>query len=74
VIEKLVAAAVRHPAAAVGFCGWNAGRSLEEGAFDLLYEESRDLPDPVPANVLEGYRGVAYRRRFFGGGLVRFLR
>jgi len=61
-LRRLESCARRFPDAAVGFAGWNlnaAGKVLWNGA------EEHGSPNPMPVDVLEGYRGAAYRRRFF---------
>lgn len=66
VLEKLVHQSLAYPGAAVGFSGWNAERLMYENEFDLIYEEVGALDEsPRRCNVLEGYRGAAYRRAFF---------
>ena len=73
VLEKLVAASLRHPHAAIGFCGWNAEKLIRGGDYELMYEENGNWPsNPAPANVLEGYRGIAYRRGFFDADVLDY--
>lgn len=66
VLEKLVDRAIRYPNAAIGFSGINVEKLIREGEYELVYEQFGRRPqDPTPANVIEGYCGAAYRRRFF---------
>lgn len=70
VLEKLVESALAHPDAAIGFSGWNVERLLYENEFELAYEEKGGIPlGERRVNILEGYRGVAYRRSFFAAGI-----
>ena len=65
-IEKLVRHSLDDPDAAVGFRGWNAESLIREHNYDFVYEEwERRRAYPARVNILEGYGGVAYRRRFF---------
>jgi|WetSurMetagenome_2_1015567.scaffolds.fasta_scaffold22046_3 glycosyltransferase involved in cell wall biosynthesis len=66
VLEKLVDRAIRYPNAAIGFSGINVEKLIREGSYELVYEQFGRRPqDPTPANIVEGYCGVAYRRSFF---------
>lgn len=65
VIERLVQASLAYPECAIGFCGWNVQTMLEQGYYDLLYEEDRLLPTVTPANILEGYRCILLKPAFF---------
>jgi hypothetical protein len=65
-LETLVAGAEAHPDEAVGFSGWNAYGFIEaerngwrEGG-DYIWAEV-----PGPCDVLEGWSGIAYRKKFF---------
>ena len=65
-LEMLVAGAKAHPDCAVGMAGWNANNFIEakrrgdpEGGF---YNWAHA---PGFCDVLEGFAGVAYRKRFF---------
>ena len=66
-VERLMESADEYEEAAIGFCGWNAQMLVDTGIFyELLYDEENVLDKNVtPANILEGYRGVLYRRKFF---------
>ena len=65
-IEKLVRHSLDDPDAAVGFRGWNAESLIREHNYDFVYEEwEHRRAYPARVNILEGYGGVAYRRRFF---------
>lgn len=74
VLEKLVDRAIRYPGAAIGFSGINVERLIKTGEYELVYEQFGRRPqDPTPANVIEGYCGVAYRAGFFDAGVVGTL-
>lgn len=73
-LSRLVAGSDRFPDVAVGFCGWNAGLLILHGMYDLLYEDRSDIPDGISADVLEGWRGILYRRGFFGDDVQDFCR
>ncbi len=65
-LETLVAGAEAHPDCAVGFSGWNADSFLEawvannHDGGDYVWAQIPGLCD-----VLEGWAGIAYRKRFF---------
>ncbi len=64
-IERLVRAAWLHPDQAIGFTGWIL--SPDDSGVDVRHmnEEVADAAMFQPVHVLEGYRGVIYRRGFF---------
>lgn len=65
-IEKLVRHSLDDPDTAVGFRGWNAEPLMREHNYGFIYEEwTHRYTYPARVNILEGYGGVAYRRRFF---------
>lgn len=59
-LETLIAAADEHPGEAVGMSGWNVHRMLSSshGGYEFVRP-------PARCDVLEGWSGAAYRRRFF---------
>lgn len=72
-IEKLVMASALHPDHAIGFTGWIL-ESGEQGAnVRHLNEEVAASAMFQPVHVLEGYRGVLYRRRFFAMDIFAHL-
>jgi hypothetical protein len=71
--SHMIDAKWRLPSGAVGFCGWNAGPLIAGGFYDFVYEERAEHPDGQMVDVLEGYRGVAYRRGDFGDDVVEFM-
>ena len=72
-IEKLVRHSLDTPAAAVGFRGWNAEQLIREHNFEFVYEEwEKRRGYPIRVNILEGYGGVAYRRRFFDDAIFDY--
>lgn len=72
-IEKLGNAARLFPARAIGFTGW----SLAAGAAGPnVIHWNEEVPNAgmfQPVRVLEGYRGVIYRRDFFGDDILTHL-
>ena len=64
-IEKLVTTSALLPAHAIGFTGWALSRG--ESGLDIRHF-NEEIPAAAmfqPVHVLEGYRGVLYRRGFF---------
>jgi hypothetical protein len=61
-IETLLEYEQRHPDCALGFNGWLVRPLIEENRYEFIEEY---LEKPVRADVLEGYRGVLYKPRFF---------
>ncbi|UCB46775.1 MAG: hypothetical protein JSV25_04970 [Spirochaetota bacterium] len=52
----------KFPDCALGFNGWNIKSLIENNKYDFIDET---VKEPVQADVLEGYRGVLYKKRFF---------
>ena len=68
-VEKLVARSNQYPESAIGFCGWQV-RDVAKGRDhfyrNLVYEDRRPGLDFVTSvDVLEGYRGVLTKARFW---------
>ena len=65
-LGKLVGEAVKRPSSAVGLSGWNTRGFLLGAAgrdhYEWVHREG-------PADVLEGFAGVAYRKSFFDEGV-----
>ena len=61
-IETLLGYERRYPDCALGFNGWLVRPLIEENRYEFIEEY---LEKPVQADVLEGYRGVLYKPRFF---------
>lgn len=59
-LEQLLDAAALRPDEAIGMSGWNVRRMLasERGGFEFVRP-------PATCDVLEGWSGALYRRRFF---------
>jgi GT2 family glycosyltransferase len=72
VVKKLVEASKKYEDCAIGFCGWNCKNLIENGWYQLLYEEERDFGDVQPVNVLEGYRGVLVKKKFFTDAVANY--
>lgn len=74
-VDKLVRASGRLPDHAIGFTGW----SLVGGTpgSPVVAHMNEDVPESgffQPVQVLEGTRGVLYRRRFFADDIHEHLR
>ncbi|MBN2322400.1 MAG: hypothetical protein JXQ30_01600 [Spirochaetes bacterium] len=57
------------PESALGFNGWMVDPLVEENRY-VFIEEYAD--DPIRCDVLEGYRGVLYKKRFFDGSVFDY--
>lgn len=64
-IEKLVATSALLPEHAIGFTGWILDQDDGGVAIRHMNEEIAAAAMFQPVHVLEGYRGVLYRRGFF---------
>ncbi len=65
-LETLVAAAEAHPTEAVGFSGWNTYEFIRAWKENDPAGGGYVWPNnPGPCDVLEGWAGVAYRKKFF---------
>ncbi|EGV19382.1 glycosyltransferase family A protein [Thiocapsa marina] len=64
-IEKLVAASMLLPEHAIGFTGWSCEERADGPRIRHWNEQEPFAGMLQPVQVLEGYRGVLYRRRFF---------
>lgn len=67
-LKTLVAGAHEFPDDAVGFSGWDASGFVRASTLGLKDDKSDDFVfprAPCTCDVLEGWAGVAYRRRFF---------
>lgn len=61
-LALIAAAAEQYPSDAIGFSGWNVASFLAgRNAYDFMSAPQERV------DVLEGWAGVAYRRRFFDG-------
>ncbi len=72
-IEKLGNAARLFPARAIGFTGWSLAASADGPKVIHWNEEVPKAGMFQPVRVLEGYRGVIYRRDFFGDDILAHL-
>lgn len=61
-LETLAGYSEKYPECALGFNGWNVDPLINENRYEFI---DKSLQAPVHADVLEGYRGVLYRKRFF---------
>ena len=75
-VEKLVARSDSYPHAAIGFCGWNVADLLKGRDYfysHLIYEDRiPNLPFVSKADVLEGYRGVLTKRKFWDDAVYAY--
>jgi len=72
-IERLVGAARILPDCAIGFTGWCVEFGPEGERVRHFNEAVAEAAILQPVQVLEGYRGVLYRRDFFGADLPAHL-
>jgi hypothetical protein len=76
-IDKLARASVVFPDRAIGFTGWNAMKSADKTEQKTeVFHLNEDVACAAmfqPVHVLEGYRGVAYRRGFFEADIFKHL-
>jgi hypothetical protein len=61
-VETLLDFEHARPESAIGFNGWMVAPLIEENRY-VFIEEYAD--DPIRCDVLEGYRGVLYKKGFF---------
>lgn len=61
-LETILKYSKQYPDCAVGFDGWNVRSLIEKNKFEFFYE---NLDEPVSADVLAGFRGVLYKKKFF---------
>jgi hypothetical protein len=70
-IEKLLNASILYPKSAIGFTGWNVTRIKDE--IPEIKHKNQDIPGCrifESVQVLEGTRGVIYRRSFFDNDIL----
>lgn len=72
-IERLVTAGTLLPDQAIGFTGWNVVAGAAGAEILHLNEDVPSAAILQPVHVLEGYRGVLYRRGFFDQDIFRHL-
>jgi hypothetical protein len=61
-LETIAAFSEKYPECALGFNGWNVRPLIKRNRYEFI---DKQLPEPVQADVLEGYRGVLYKKKFF---------
>jgi hypothetical protein len=61
-LEVLIKYTEKHPDSALGFNGWNIDPLLNENRYEFI---DKNFTIPVKSDVLEGYRGVLYKKKFF---------
>jgi hypothetical protein len=72
-VEKLVEAASMFPTCAIGFTGWQVVASDDEPIVHHFNQETPYSGFFHLVDVLEGHRGVVYRREFFSEDVHRHL-
>lgn len=65
-IARLSSASRRYPDQAIGFTGWVLPSDASATSVVHLNAATPGVARMQPVHVLEGYRGVLYKRRFFG--------
>ena len=74
-IEKLNKHSLDHPDSAIGFCGWNVADILKGRSHfysHLVYEErNHNIGNVTSVDILEGYRGILYKRKFFNSEIYK---
>lgn len=73
-IDKLVHTSVIFPDRAIGFTGWNAIKDADKTQIHHLNEDVACAAMFQRVHVLEGYRGVSYRRGFFEPDIFEHLK
>jgi len=68
-IETLLFFERERPESALGFNGWMVRPLIEENRYVFIEEYAGE---PVRCDVLEGYRGVLYKKRFFDGTVFQY--
>lgn len=72
-VERLAAASILLPDHALGFTGWNR---VDGPAGPEVHHFNEEIPHAgmfQPVQVLEGYRGIIYRRGFFAPDIYNHL-
>jgi len=68
-VEKLLTRSQLYPKSAIGFCGWMLKDLVKSKHYfysNLVYEDRiKGLKFKTSVDVLEGYRGVLYKKHFF---------
>lgn len=73
-LERIVNQALIYPDSAIGFAAWNVKQNVKENEtpYKFMYEEISNFSSGNKVNILEGYRGVGYRRKFFDNSIVNY--
>lgn len=74
ILAELEWAAKLMPNAAIGFTGWRLVSLEPHPLVEHFNERNPNCQELHPVQVLEGTRGVLYRRRFFGEDVITHLR
>lgn len=72
-IARLLSASTLHPDQAIGFTGWALDPQTSATSIVHLNASTPGAARLQPVHVLEGYRGVVYRRRFFEHDILGHL-
>lgn len=73
-VQKLVHGSLLHPEAAIGFTGWQVAAYSPEVKVRHFDDSFPECAMFQPVHVLEGFKGLLYRRRFFDADLLGHLR
>ncbi|MGB5834353.1 MAG: hypothetical protein WBG92_20535 [Thiohalocapsa sp.] len=72
-VQKLVQSARLYPNSAIGFTGWQRTKLPSDSLVQHFNDEISECLVWQPVDVIEGTRGVLYRRRFFNQSIFRHL-
>jgi hypothetical protein len=68
-IKNILKYSKQYPDCAIGFDGWNVNPLIEKNSWKWIDE---NLPEPVQVDVLAGFRGVLYKRKFFSQDIFEY--
>ncbi len=68
-VETLLNYSKLYPHSALGFNGWNVKPLIIRNKYEFI---DKTLTKPVQADVLEGYRGVLYKKKFFDENIFKY--
>ena len=72
-IKQLVKESRKYPEYAIGYCGWIAENLKKNDNYGLIYPDACNEFNPKYTNILEGYRGVLYKRKFFDDDIMKYV-
>jgi len=68
-IKTLINYSKIYPDSALGFNGWNVKPLINRKKYEFI---NKTMSEPTGADVLEGYGGVLYKRKFFNEEIFRY--